>query len=578
MSNSDHGEPTLRAIPASLSVRSLGIALLAGLAFWGWIAVETSAAPSPAVGNTESQNQPDSGASDDSVSLVASAIDRHIAARWTEENVPPAPAADDAEFLRRTYLNIVGRIPTASEAEQFLDEPGSAKRRRLVDGLLASAAYPTHLADLLRSVIVPEANTDVFLQAQAARFERWLRTRLAENAGYDRIVTELLTGGPRAADSSFYYLAKANKPENLAAGVSRVFLGVRIECAQCHNHPFAKWHREQFWQLAAFFAGVEPGPGAVVADARLVELSIPGTRKKVSARFLDGEDPKWTAIGLKPGAVLADWITAPRNPYFARAAANRIWAQLMGTGLVDPVDDFDESNPPSHPEILDLLADEFARHKYDVRFLIRAICASRTYQLSSAQTDPRQSNRRLFARAPVKGLTPTELAASLSQAIGDSDEPAPMQPAPADPDGKSTQLRTLVMELFKNENADPVDSETTILQALALMNSSVIDTSTAPGRGSTLAALLDAPFLDTAGRIETLYLCTLSRRPTPEEAQRLLNYVERGGAHAASKPKLGNVFQQMITTDKSKTRSDHEIALGDVFWALLNSGEFLTNH
>jgi hypothetical protein len=572
----------LRAIPASLGTQWLGIALLVALSCCGWIAVETSAAPPSAAssggGKTGSQSQPSSRDSDDSVTLVAAAIDRHIAARWTEENVTPAPAADDAEFLRRTYLNIVGRIPTASEAQQFLDEKGNAKRRRLVDSLLASAAYPTHLADLLRSVIVPEANADPFLLQQSERFERWLRTRLAENAGYDRIVTELLTEGPRGADARFYYLAKGNKPENLAAGVSRVFLGVRIECAQCHNHPFAKWHREQFWQLAAFFAGVESQPGSMVTDSNLVELNIPGTSKKVSARFLDGEDPTWKSVGRLPRAVLADWITAPRNPYFARAAANRIWAQLMGTGLVDPVDDFDESNPPSHPEILDLLADEFAHHKYDVRFLIRAICASRTYQLSSAQTDPRQSNRRVFARAPVKGLTPSELANTLSLAIGEAEEPAAMQPGLAIPDGNSARLKTLVMELFKNENADPVDSETTILQALALMNSSVIDASTAPGRGNTLVALLDAPFLDTAGRIEMLYLCTLSRRPTTEESKRLLDYVERGGAHTASKPKLGNVFRQMITTDKSKTRSDHEIALGDVFWALLNSSEFLTNH
>jgi hypothetical protein len=518
--------------------------------------------------------------SDDPVSLVAAAIDRQIAARWTEENVPPAPPADDAEFLRRTYLNIAGRIPTASEAEQFLDERSTTKRRVLVERLLSSAAYPTHLADLLRSVIVPESNTDFLLQQQAEAFERWLRTRVAQNAGYDKIVAALIAGDPQSDDSRFYFLAKQNKPENLAAGVSRVFLGVRIECAQCHNHPFAKWRREQFWQLAAFFSGVRPDDNRMAAeDGGFAAITIPDTKTKVSAHFLDGEDAQLTSTGLQgPRAVLADWMTSKRNPYFARAAANRIWAHLMGTGLVDPVDDFDESNPPSHPELLDLLADEFARQKFDVRFLIRAICASRTYQLSSVQTDPRQSNRRLFARAPVKGLAPAELAASLSQAIGESDDPAPMMAGQVFPGRETSQLRTLVMDLFKNDSADLVDSETTILQALALMNSSVIDESTAPTRGSTLAALLDAPFLDTRGRIEMLYLCTLSRRPTAEESQTLIKYVERGGAHAASKPKLGNVFQQMITTDKSKTRSDHEIALGDVLWALVNSSEFLTNH
>jgi hypothetical protein len=570
----------VRAIPAFSRNRCLTIALLTGLSCCGWRGVEISAAPPPDNGAAAPHSRSGATTSDDPVSLLAAAIDRQIAARWTEENVPPTAPADDAEFLRRTYLNIAGRIPTASEAEQFLDDAGTTKRRLLVDRLLASAAYPTHLADLLRSVIVPEANTDPMLQQQSEVFERWLRMRVAQNAGYDQIVRALITAGPRSADSGFYFLAKGNKPENLAAGVSRVFLGVRIECAQCHNHPFAKWRREQFWQLAAFFAGTPTDSAEQpTEDTELVELLIPDTAKKVSAHYLDGGAPAWSANGNHdPRKALADWITSPRNPYFAHAAANRVWAHFMGTGLVDPVDDFDESNPPSHPELLDLLADEFVRQKYDVRFLIRAICASRTYQLSSAQTDQRQANRRLFARAAVKGLTPAELAATLSQAIGESDDPAPMMAGPAFPGRDSSQLRTLVMELFKNENADPVDSETTILQALSLMNSPVIDQSTAPGRGSTLAALLDAPFLDTRSRIEMLYLCTLSRRPTPDESQRLIQYVERGGAHAASKPKLGNVFQQMITTDKSKTRSDHEIALGDIFWALLNSSEFLTNH
>jgi Protein of unknown function (DUF1553)/Protein of unknown function (DUF1549) len=554
-------------------------AFLVAMACCNWDSVQIPAAPPAAGGTSGSQSGTGSASPDDPVSLLAAAIDRHISTRWTEENVSPASPADDGEFLRRTYLNIAGRIPSASEAEQFLDEPGTAKRRRLVDKLLASAAYPTHWADLLRSVIVPEANTDPLLQAQAQGFERWLRRRIAQNAGYDQIATELLTDSSRSGDARFYFLAKGNKPENLAAGVSRVFLGVRIECAQCHNHPFAKWHREQFWQLAAFFAGDQVGPVGVAPGLELAALTIPDTGKKVSARFLDGQEPAWKkSTRFEPKALLAKWMTAPENPYFARAAANRVWAQLMGTGLVDPVDDFDESNPPSHPELLDLLADELVGQKYDVRFLICAICTSHTYQLSSVQTDGRQANRRLFARAPVKGLAPAELAACLSQAIGESDEPSGMPANPVFPDLNSSQLRTLVMDLFKNENADPVDSETTILQALALMNSPVIDESTAPGRGSTLAALLDAPFLDTASRIETLYLATLSRRPTPEELQRLSKYVERGGARAASKPKLGNVFDQMIVTDKSKTRSDHEIALGDIFWALLNSGEFLTNH
>ncbi len=297
-------------------------ALAAAIAGASWIGVQTSAAPPRESSPTQSTptgsaaSQPQAGVADDPVGLVAAAIDRQIAARWTEENVEPAPGADDAEFLRRTFLNISGRIPTASEVQQFLDEPGTAKRRRLVDRLLASSAYPTHWADLLRSVIVPEANTDPILQQQAEGFERWLRRRIAENAGYDQIASELLTDNPRSGDARFYFLAKANKPENLAASVSRVFLGVRIECAQCHNHPFAKWRREQFWQLAAFFAGAETEIGARTSDLQLAELTIPDTGKKVSACFLDGSAPvSKSPKHAAPKELLAQWLTAPRNPY-----------------------------------------------------------------------------------------------------------------------------------------------------------------------------------------------------------------------------------------------------------------------
>jgi hypothetical protein len=516
----------------------------------------------------------------DPVAHLASAIDHEVAARWTEEQLEPAPAADDAEYLRRTYLNIVGRIPSCSEVQMFLEETRPDKRRAVVDRLLESPAYPTHFAGILRAAIVPEVSADPQLQFQgAAGFEQWLRRRIAEDAGYDRIARELLTAPAGSQGPGFYFVAKGAKPENVAAGASRVFLGVRIECAQCHNHPFAKWKREQFWQLAAFFAGVDRtanGKGQIGDDARLSELKIPGLEKVVQARFLDSSSPNLS--DGKPREALANWMTASDNAYFAKAAVNRIWAHFFGTGIVDPIDDFDESNPPSHPQLLDALAADFLQQKCDVKFLIRAICASRPYQLSSVQTDPRQTDRRLFARAPVKGLTATELAASIAQAVGEFDAPNTngMQ-LPGMPSDAST-LKGLVTELFKNDNVEPVDAEATILQALGLMNSTGIDASTAPARGNTLGAVLESPFLDTAGRIEVLYLSTLSRKPTKDESARFVKFVEAGGTRSASKPKMGSVFQQLITTDRTKSRGDKGVALGDVFWALLNSSKFLTNH
>src|SRR5262249_21536713 len=220
-----------------------------------------------------------------------------------------------------------------------------------------------------------------------------------------------------------YYLAKEFKPENLAAGTARIFLGINVECAQCHHHPFADWKREQFWSFAAFFAGVKSQrlqdflqPGN--EDLEKHELTIPGTEKVMQAKFLDGTEPVWKE---KRGgrATLAEWMTSPDNPYFARAAANRTWAYFFGTGLVEPLEEMVGSqNAPSNPELLDLLAKEFVAHKFDLKYLMKAITSSRAYQLSSVTTHKGQSDPTLFARMPLRGLTGEQLFDSVAAATG----------------------------------------------------------------------------------------------------------------------------------------------------------------
>ena len=196
-------------------------------------------------------------------------IDAVLAARWAEAKVRPAAVADDGEFLRRVSLDLIGKIPTAAEARDFLDDPSTDKRLALVERLLDSPAYTTRATEIWRRLLLPEADTEDLARQVAGNFEAWLRKKVIEDAGYDRIVREILTAklNGRNADSAAgrldpspagYYMAKEGKPENLAAGVARVFLGIRLECAQCHNHPFASWKREQFWSLAAFFADVPP--------------------------------------------------------------------------------------------------------------------------------------------------------------------------------------------------------------------------------------------------------------------------------------------------------------------------------
>jgi hypothetical protein len=417
--------------------------------------------------------------------------------------------------------------------------------------------------------MMPEAEADLQIRILVPGFEAWLRKRLTDNASFDAIAREILTVtvDPRNAVNPFqgqgdvspagFYQAKELKPENLAAGTARIFLGVRIECAQCHDHPFDNWKREQFWSYAAFFAGMQRDAGTqqqgVLDSIRELfdrrELVIPGTGQLVKPAYLDGTEPKLKFRESARGT-LADWMASGENPYFSKTAANRMWGRFFGVGIVNPVDDFTADNPPSHPELLELLAREFAAHKFDVKFLIRAITASKTYQLSSRQTHASQENPRLFARMSLKGLTPEQLFDSIAQATGYYEPYANRDPFAM----QNNSPRTEFLQMFDNSRDAVTEQQTTILQALAMMNGQFVSDATSLEKSATLAAVAEFPQMTTVERIETLYLAALSRLPRADELERLVPYVDKGGA--AKDPKK---------------------ALGDLFWALLNSSEFLLN-
>jgi hypothetical protein len=513
---------------------------------------------------------------------TAARIDQLVAARWKDARAQPAERADDAEFVRRVYLDLAGRIPSVAEARQFLDDKRADKRRLLVDRLLDGPRYVTHFAQVWRALMLPEVSSNLQARFLAPGFEAWLRKQLTKNAGYDAMVREMLTlplepqngrnavffGQQQGEPTPIaFYLAKEVKAENLAAATARLFMGVKLECAQCHNHPFADWKREQFWGLAAFFAGVQRQtngdfsfPTRELADRR--EMTIPGTERVVQASFIDGSEPQWK-FRVSARVTLADWLTRADNPYFARAAVNRMWAYFFGTGLVDPVDEMiGAEHVSSNPELLDELARQFAAHKFDLKFLIRAITSSRAYQLSSAATHRSQDDPHLFARMPLRGLTAEQLYDSIAQATG-------YQENSSNPNvfffGNQTP-RSEFLSKFATQTEKSTDVQTSILQALSLMNGSLTSRATTLESSVTLASLADAPFMDTAERIETLYLSTLSRKPRPTELSRLVRYVDGGGS--AEGPPASSV-------EKEKRYNQ---ALADVFWALLNSGEFFLNH
>jgi hypothetical protein len=501
------------------------------------------------------------------IQRVAAIIDRHIDKRLKDSAVTAAPAASDGEFLRRAYLSIAGRVPRVAEAHEFLNDRSPDKRQKLVKELLETPGYITHYSTFWRGVLMPEVSADLQTRFLVPGFEAWLRDELRKGTPYDDLVKQILTtkiDSGRNMQSFYARLGEANpvaffqakqaKPENLAAAVSRMFLGVRIECAQCHDHPFDTWKREQFWNLAAFFAGIQRRGNNVFATVREVpdrrEIAIPDTDKVAQAKFLDGKTPQFR-FRTNARETLAEWVTANDNPYFAKMAVNRIWHKLFGVGIVEPVDDFTAANPPSHPEMLDELAKEFTRHNYDLKFLIRAIAASKSYQRTSRKTHASQSNAQLFARMPVQALTPEQLVDSLATAVGSYQ---PFQNRNPFVIGQNDP-RSEILELFENDSESPSERSATILQALAMMNGRFIADATNLERSRTLAAVIDFPLSDTQQRVETLFLATLSRKPNKDESARLVKYVDSGG----------------VKKDKDK-------ALADVFWALLNSGEFALNH
>jgi hypothetical protein len=506
----------------------------------------------------------------DDVQALAAQIDRLIGERWAKEGVKPVETADDAEFQRRVYLDLAGRIPRVSEARAFLDDKAADKRAHLVERLLKGPGYVNHFTNQWRALLIPDGNNQQrFIDPG---FNVWLRRQFRDDVAYDRMVRELLTanvgtsGNPRQAffqgQSSplAFFQVNEQKPENLAAATARarVFLNVKLECAQCHDHPFAKYTRKQFWELAAFFAGIQSqgqnGFYAATGDrAEIHEIKIPGTEKVVQARFPDGNEPTWKA-GTTARATLADWVTSESNPYFAKAAANRMWAHFFGVGLVDPVDEMGDDNPASHPELLDELAREFARHQFDLKFLARAIVSSKVYQLGSADEGAKPEDLRLFRRMHLKSLTPEQMFDSLALAVGFRDT-QPQQPFGFRFNQPSPRNDFLAKFAATGKRTEP---QTSILQALTLMNGKFVGEATNAAdleKTETLAAIVDAPFFDTERRVEALYLTTLSRRPRPDELSRMVRYVEGGGP-----------------------RKDPRAALADVLWALLNSTEFIVNH
>ncbi|MBM3846505.1 MAG: DUF1553 domain-containing protein, partial [Verrucomicrobia bacterium] len=495
---------------------------------------------------------------------VRNFIDELAIAQFRRVGLLPSELCSDSEFIRRAKLDVIGMVPTASEARDFLRDTNSDKRDRIIDQFLEDPAYADFWANKWADLLRP--NPDRVGVKSVFTLDQWLRDSFRANKSYDVFVKEVLLGeGSNHRNGPAVIYRDRREPADLTTMFSQLFLGTRLECARCHHHPNEKWGQEDFYQFAAFFGPVkQKGAGLSPPISAGVETFFfgPGGSVKhpVTGEVMAPKPPDGPAVSLPenrdPREGLIDWLTQPSNPFFAHAAVNRVWAAFFGRGLVDPVDDFRISNPCSNPELLDALARDFRQNNYDLKKLMRTIMQSKLYQLSSKPNEYNKADTRNFSRAYRRRLPAETLMDAVSDITGVSDTFAAMPASSRAVQAWSYKIDSHFMDAFGRPNSSSDcpcerDTQLSVVQSLHLMNSKALQSKLSNPKGTV--ALLVSSGRPAGDLVEELYLAALSRPPTDEEKRRALGAYSSTGA-----------------TPKTATE--------DILWALLNSAEFVFNH
>lgn len=489
---------------------------------------------------------------------------------WTENGVTPSARATDAEFLRRAFLDLVGRIPTVQEAASFLENKDRGKRAKLIDYLLEHPDYARNFSNVWTVSLIGRGNQGNEVNRGALR--AWLRVQFGTNRPWNEVAYDLVAAsGPNTEENGATNFVIAHREFDavpLTSITTRVFLGQQIQCTQCHDHPSNDWKQADFWGINAFFRGVDvqrvdrtDASGAEVADhfelgdepteAYAKYDRRDGTVRIAFPTYLDG-----TKVGqgsdVKRRQELGKLITSPDNEQFAKAFANRMWGHLMGRGVVHPVDDFGAHNPPSNPELMDELGQQFHDSGYDVKDLLRTLMSTEAYHLSSTMNRTNEKDETLFSHMAMKPMTPEQLFESLlvatsahkSGRAGDSDQ------------RRDRWLRQFIFNFATDETQEGSSFQGTIPQALMMMNGDLMEEATSGKPGSFLASVLEQARMQRGSAepyvVQQLYLAALSRPPTKKE-------MNAAGAFLGNNPDPIGVMQ-------------------DLFWALLNSNEFVLVH
>ncbi|MGE3821064.1 MAG: DUF1549 and DUF1553 domain-containing protein [Isosphaeraceae bacterium] len=497
-------------------------------------------------------------------------IDELIKAQWDEAGIKPSAVATDPEFLRRAYLDLLGRIPNLAETQAFLGSKGTEKRRKLVEHLMNQPDFARNFANVWSALLIGRQRPRREVDRDA--LNAWLRRQFLDGTPWDRVVYELVTakGSNKengAVNFSLAHLDSGAVP--LTSMTTRLFLGKQIQCTQCHDHPTNDWKQRDFWGINAFFKGLrrrdvrkatvtgavdydhteltdEPTEAFSQFDRRngLVGIAYP--------RYIDGRE-------ISPGTdvdrrvELGKFIADPGNMDLARAFVNRMWGHFLGRGIVHPVDDFGDHNPPSHPELLNRLAEEFRKSDYDVRSLIRWITASQAYNLSSGMTKSNEKDEVLFSHMALKPMSPEQLFDSLLTAT------SAHQAGGEDGSGERRErwLNQFVIAFSNDEGDEGTSFQGTIPQALMMMNGDLMERATGGRSGGFLADLYAKAMNQSrqppaAYMVHHLYLAALSRPPSARDLR--------------------------VASEFLNSYPDKVGVLQDLFWALLNSNEFVLNH
>jgi hypothetical protein len=492
----------------------------------------------------------------------ANFIDDLVLDRLKRLNVPPAGEASDLEFLRRAYLDATGALPRPDEVLDFALDPDPDKRARLIDDLLESPEFVDRWSYRWSDLLLVSSRT-LPNRSELLAMSRYVRRSVETNAPWNKFVRDILTARGDTLDNGAanYYLIHKN-PIERAEATTKTFMGLSLTCARCHNHPLEKWTQNDYYGFANLFSRVELKSGrmggTIVMDGEMGDLAHPRLGRPLDPKPLDAAplDPETDG---ERRARLAEWLTAPENPYFTRAIVNRVWKQFMGRGLVEPADDLRLTNPASNEPLMQTLCDEFVANEYDLKHLMRRIMNSATYQRSSRPVDSAAPDNIHYSQYIVRRLPAEVILDAYSQVTG-----VPTNFAFYPEGTRALQLPdTLVVSYFldafgrperEDPHAEERDDEATLAQALHLVNGDTLNNKLRDER-SFLTALL-SEFKDDAIALEEIYLRALSRRPTAEERARAL------------------VALDWLNEVDSRARRE---AFEDLAWAVMTSDEFLFN-